>query len=54
MKKVKKLLKNSVDGEVLHFIVLRGKMEFEFAKNARKNLNFVFVLEKKFNFETLV
>jgi hypothetical protein len=45
MKKVTKLNKNRVDGEVLHLIALRGKMELEFAKNARKNVNFVFILE---------
>jgi hypothetical protein len=25
-----------VDGEILHLIALRGKMEFEFAKNEKK------------------
>jgi hypothetical protein len=36
MKKVKKLEKNWVDGEVLHFIVVKGEMKLEFAKNAKK------------------
>ncbi len=39
-----KAKKNWVDGQ-LHLIALRGKMELEFAKNARKNVNFVFILE---------
>jgi hypothetical protein len=30
-----KARKNWEDGEVLHPIALRGKMEFEFAKNAK-------------------
>jgi hypothetical protein len=34
-----------VDGEVLRLIALREKMELEFAKNARKNVKFVFILE---------
>ncbi len=31
-----KVGKNWVDGEVLHLIALRGKMEPKFAKNAKK------------------
>jgi hypothetical protein len=40
-----KVGKNWVDGEVLHLITLKGEMEFEFAKNAKNKVNFVFVLE---------
>jgi len=36
MKKVKKLKKSWVNDEVLHLIALRGEMELEFAKNAKK------------------
>jgi hypothetical protein len=44
-----------VDGEILYLIVLRGEMELEFAKNEKKRVNFVFILEfKKQGFETLV
>ncbi len=35
MKKVKKL-KNWMDGEILHLITLKGEMELEFVKNAKK------------------
>jgi hypothetical protein len=45
MKKVTKLKKSRVDGEVLHLIALRGKMELKFAKNARKHVNLVFIFE---------
>jgi hypothetical protein len=34
--KAEKARKNLVDGEMLHLITLRGKMELEFAKNAKK------------------
>ncbi len=52
---MKKVGKNSVDGEALHLIILRGEMEFKFAKNAKKkkkilSLSFKFF----FNFETLI
>jgi hypothetical protein len=40
MKKVKKLEKNWVDGEALHFIALRRKMKLEFSKNAKNEVNF--------------
>jgi hypothetical protein len=51
MKKVTR--KNWLDGEVLHPIALRGKIGFEFTKNAKNKVIFVFVLEFFFNFETL-
>jgi hypothetical protein len=38
--KVEKVGENWVDGEVLHLIALRRKMEFEFTKNAKKKINF--------------
>jgi hypothetical protein len=53
MKKVKKVKNNWVNGEVLHFIALKGEMELEFAQKNKKNVNFVFILEFFFNFETL-
>jgi hypothetical protein len=40
-----KVEKKLVDGEVLHLIILKGKMELEFAKNAKNKVNFVFILE---------
>jgi len=44
MKKVKKLKKSWVNDEVLHLIALRGEMELEFAKNAKKkNVKFVII-----------
>jgi hypothetical protein len=36
MKKVKKVKKNWVDGEVLHFIALKGEMELELAPKTKK------------------
>jgi len=44
MKKVKKL-KNWMDGEILHLITLKGEMELEFVKNAKKKVTFIFILE---------
>jgi hypothetical protein len=44
MKKLKKL-KNWMDGEILHLITLKGEMELEFVKNAKKKVNVVFILE---------
>ncbi len=43
--KTKKTKKNWVDGEILHFITLRGEMELEFALKTKKKINFVFILE---------
>ncbi len=41
--KVEKAKKIWVDGEVLHVIALRGKREFEFIKNAKKQGKFQFI-----------
>ncbi len=43
--KGEKAKNNWVDGEVLHLIALTGEMELELAKNAKKRVNFVFILE---------
>jgi hypothetical protein len=40
--KARKIL---VDGEILHLIILRGEMEFEFAKKEKEKINLVFMLE---------
>jgi hypothetical protein len=37
-----------VDGKVLHLIAPRGEMELEFVQNAKKKVNFVFILEFSF------
>ncbi len=44
MKKGEKVGKNWVDGELLYLIALRGKKEFEFAKNARKGKFYLHLL----------
>jgi hypothetical protein len=38
--KAKKAGKNCANGEVLHLIALRGEMELEFTKNAKKQVKF--------------
>jgi hypothetical protein len=43
MKKVKKLEKNWVDGEALHFIALRREMKLEFSKNEKKKVSFIII-----------
>lgn len=54
MKKVKRLEKKWVDCEELHLITLRGEIDVEFAKNAKKKGKFFFSSFKFFvNFETL-
>jgi hypothetical protein len=41
--KVEKARKNWADAKVLHLIVLQGKMELEFIKNAKKQGKFQFI-----------
>jgi hypothetical protein len=36
------------DGEILHFIALRGEMEIEFAQKKRKKINAFLILETFF------
>jgi hypothetical protein len=51
MKKMKKMEKMWVDGEALHFVVLRGELKLEFGKNAKNKVNFI--ITHLFYFSTL-